>query len=401
MIKEKSTDKNSIKRILLWALILLNFFDIIFLNFNLINYVLTFIIFFYSYKSHKVIFPYKKAIFIYTFFIFCSCIYSHYYNGQIMYKVLFNSYDYLTLLFALLVMKYNLSSQHLLQIIKIISITFCCCYLIQWIIYPIHLFAGSLNDNTVTQNMFRMRMPGSICAFSLFFYGINQFLLNKQKINIVYIGLGFSVFMIMGFRTLLAFTLFFTLFLLYSVTKNIVKIIKYILLGCIITLGVSQIEFVQLKIKEMQARQEKGDNFNNKDYIRYLEYEYFTNKQFIKPGEKLVGGGVPVYDGNDYANSLNYASVTYGYFWVDLGLIGLSWIIGIPAVLILIIIIIQCTIKIKDKDIMFIRYTLLTILFSSLLTTAEIYRRGNFIIIALFLCIEYTRSLENKKALTQ
>ncbi|WP_444344554.1 hypothetical protein [Phocaeicola coprocola] len=249
--------------------------------------------------------------------------------------------------------------------------------------------------------MFRMRMPGSICAFSLFFYGINQFLLNKQKINIVYIGLGFSVFMIMGFRTLLAFTLFFTLFLLYSVTKNIVKIIKYILLGCIITLGVSQIEFVQLKIKEMQARQEKGDNFNNKDYIRYLEYEYFTNKQFIKPGEKLVGGGVPVYDGNDYANSLNYASVTYGYFWVDLGLIGLSWIIGIPAVLILIIIIIQCTIKIKDKDIMFIRYTLLTILFSSLLTTAEIYRRGNFIIIALFLCIEYTRSLENKKALTQ
>ena len=228
MIRNKIKEKIYIKKLLLWTLIFLNFFDIILLNFNFINYILLFIILFFSYKNRKVSFSYKKTIFIYTFFLICSCIYSHYYNGQIIYKVLFNSYDYLTFLFALLVMQYNLSSQHLLQIIKIISITFCCCYLIQWIIYPIHLFAGSLNDNTITQNVFRMRMPGSICAFSLFFYGINQFLLNKKKINLVYIGLGFSVFMIMGFRTLLAFTLFFTLFLLYSVTKNIVKIIKYI-----------------------------------------------------------------------------------------------------------------------------------------------------------------------------
>ena len=280
---------------------------------------------------------------------------------------------------------------------KIVSIIFCCCYLIQWIIYPIQLFAGSLNENTITQNQFRMRMPGSICAFTLFFYGINQFLLNRKKINILYIGLGFLVFLIMGFRTLLAFTLLFTLFLLYSITKNAIRIIGYLILGCILVFGISQTEFAQSKIKEMQTRQEKGDNFSNKDYIRYREYEYFTEEQFIKPGEKFIGGGTPVYDGNNYANTLDHVAITYGYFWVDLGLIGLSWIIGIPAVLILIYIIIRCSIRIKDKDILFIRYTLLTTLFSSLLTTAEIFRRGNFIIIALFLCVEYTRSLEKKK----
>lgn len=397
MIENKIKEQKHIKKLLLWTLVFLNFFDIILLNFNIINYILLFIILFFSYKSRKVSFPYKKTIFVYTFFIICSCIYSHYYNGQIMYKVLFNSYDYLTLLFALIVMKYNLSSHQLIQTIKIVSIIFCCCYLIQWIIYPIQLFAGSLNENTITQNQFRMRMPGSICAFTLFFYGINQFLLNRKKINILYIGLGFLVFLIMGFRTLLAFTLLFTLFLLYSVTKNAIRIIGYLILGCILAFGVSQTEFAQSKIKEMQTRQEKGDNFSNKDYIRYREYEYFTEEQFIKPGEKFIGGGTPVYDGNNYANTLDHVAITYGYFWVDLGLIGLSWIIGIPAVLILIYIIIRCSIRIKDKDILFIRYTLLTTLFSSLLTTAEIFRRGNFIIIALFLCVEYTRSLEKKK----
>lgn len=397
MIKNKIKEKKHIKKLLLWTLVLLNFFDIIFLNFNIINYILLFTILFFSYKSRKVSFPYKKTIFVYTFFIICSCIYSHYYNGQIMYKVLFNSYDYLTLLFALIAMKYNLSSYQLIQTIKIISIIFCCCYLIQWIIYPIQLFAESLNESTITQNEFRMRMPGSICAFTLFFYGINQFLLNKKEINILYIGLGFLVFLIMGFRTLLAFAILFTLFLLYSVTRNAIRIIGYLTLGCILVFVVSQTEFVQSKITEMQTRQEKGDNFSNKDYIRYREYEYFTEEQFIKPGERFIGGGIPVYDGNNYANTLSHVAITYGYFWNDLGLFGLSWIIGIPAVLILIYIIIRCSIKIKDKDILFIRYTLLTTLFSSLLTTAEIFRRGNFIIIALFLCVEYTRSLEKKK----
>lgn len=79
-----------------------------------------------------------------------------------------------------------------------------------------------------------------------------------------------------------------------------------------------------------------------------------------------------------------------------LGIVGLSFIIGIPAVLLLVIIILRCAILCKDRELQYIRFTLLVVLLGSLFTSKELFRTGNMVIIGIFLYLEYIRNKELK-----
>ena len=138
-----------------------------------------------------------------------------------------------------------------------------------------------------------MRMPGSICAYCLFYYGVNRYILYKKKIDLVYVFLGFLPIIIMGFRSLIAATVFFTVVMIPFITKSITKTFIWLIVGCVILIGISRLGIVQTKINEMLERQESGQTFTNEDYIRFLEYEYFNETIFVKSGERFFGGGVP------------------------------------------------------------------------------------------------------------
>lgn len=388
-----SSSKIHIKT-LIWTLLFLNCFGIFFLNYNFLNYIFTLILVIYT-ISNKNKTDYSKYIIGYSIFILFSCIYSSIYNHQNFIKVIGNSYNYLGLLFVFFIMKYKLSSNEIIQLIIKVSIIFCLCYIIQWIVYPTPIFSGVFDEVNIHDDVFRMRMSGSICAYTLFFYGLNQYILLKNKKFLLYSLLGFLPIILMGFRSLTVGSLICAFVMLPYITRSLKKTLGWILLGCISLIILSQTSIVQTKIDEMLERQNNGQTFENKDYIRYLEYDYYANYIFTKPGERFWGGGVPVFDGKTkYSKDIADSTETYFYYWVDLGLIGLSFIIGIPSVIILIIIIIRCIIRSKDKQLQFIRFTLLTVLLGSLFTTMEIYRRGNILIIALFLCLEYTKSQE-------
>lgn len=381
-------------RILIWTLLFLNFFGIFFLNYNFLNYIFTLILVIYTITNNNKT-DYSKYIIGYSIFVIISCIYSSLYNHQNFIKVIGNSYNYLGLLFFFFIMRYKLSSNEIIQLIIKVSIIFCFCYIIQWIVYPTPIFSGVLDEVNIHDDVFRMRMPGSICAYTLFFYGLNQYILSKNKRFLLYTLLGFLPIILMGFRSLTVGSLICAFVMLPYITKSFKKTLKWILLGCIFIIILLQTSIVQTKIEEMLERQNTGQTFDNKDYIRYLEYDYYSNYIFTKPGEQFWGGGVPVFDGKTkYSKDIADATETYFYYWVDLGLIGLSFILGIPSVITFIIIIFRCIIKSKDKELQFIRFTLLTVLLGSLFTTMEIYRRGNILIIAIFLCLEYTKSKE-------
>lgn len=375
-------------------LLFLKCFGFIALDINALNYIFTALLIFFTIKYREAN-SYKKLLLVYSCCILCSCFYSYRYNGQSFIKTIFNSYNYLGLLFIFYIMHLKLHSDQLKEIILKLSLIFCFCYLIQWIIYPITIFSGSLDEVNINDDFFRMRMPGSLCAYILFYYGLNHYLLNRKKINLFYISLGFLSILIMGFRSLMFCTILFAFIMIPYVTKNIKKIIKWISLGCIAAIITSQIPIVQLKIEEMIDRQEQGDTFANKDYVRYLEYDYFSNYVFAKEYEHFFGGGVPVFDGkSSYSNNIKDATDSYLFYWNDLGLLGLSFIIGIPAVILIIAIIIKLIISCIDKDLQFIRFSMLSVLCASLFTSMELYRTGNFIIISLLLSIECTRKKE-------
>lgn len=379
--------------ILLLTLLFISCFGFILLEFRIFKYLFT-IILIYLGLTFKGNAPNQRLIFIYTGFVFISCIYSTIYNHQNIIRVIGNSYTYFGLLFTFIIMKYKPTSIQLEKVIKYLSIIFCCCYLLQWLIYPINIFTGSLDETNINTEQFRMRMPGSICAYCLFFYGINKYILYRNKKNLLYALLGFIPIMIMGFRSLTAATAFFVVLMVIFITKSIIKTLIWLIIGFIPLIAISQLDIVQTKINEMVERQESGQTFENDDYIRFLEYEYFEEQLFTKPGERFWGAGVPVDKTTTYYRNMDDAIERLHYFWVDLGLIGLSYIIGIPAVLLLSIIICDCIRKTHSVQFQYIRFTLLTVFFGSIITSMELFRTGNLLIISLYLCLIYVSNKE-------
>lgn len=368
-------------------LLLTNCFGVIFLNIYALNYLFVPIVFIFAFiekgKKHK----YTSIIFVYLFFVLLSCLYSALFNDQNIIKTAVASYPCLGILSYFIAAHYKLTPEKLIITIRIICIVWCCCYLLQWIIYPTVLFAGAQNEVTISDEEFRMRMPCSICAYILFFWSTNRLLMRKRIwINLLYSLLGFLPIMIMGFRSLTILTVLCAILMTIFVNKNFLKSILTGISFIFLMYLSYEIPIVHEKVNEMLERQEAGQDFSNSDYIRYIEYDYFANNIFIKPAERILGGGYPVMDATTKYGKIMYNS-TYKYmlFWTDLGLIGLSFIIGIPAVCLLIWIVFIIIKRCNNKEIQFIRFSLLTILLGSIVTSMELFRQGNLLIIGLIL----------------
>ena len=280
-----------------------------------------------------------------------------------------------------------------------IALCFCFCYILQYIISPTVLFSGAGDENKMNALKYRVRMPGSISGYFLLLYAINKYLLGeKRKRNkyIFYALIAFVPIIIQGFRSLVMLTILAVFLIIPFVLRNGKKTIIYSILGAVSVLVVSSTSLVQTKIDEMIDRQERNETFENEDYIRFQSFDYYWNEQFIKPYEKFVGGGVPADYKSTYSKDIRNAIDYYRFYWMDLGIIGLSMIIGIPSVLIIVFIYLYCMWKCKEPRLQYIRFTLFVVLFGSIVTSMELYREGNILLLSLFLYIEYKYHMEQK-----
>ncbi|MFT3993578.1 MAG: hypothetical protein QM660_04675 [Dysgonomonas sp.] len=158
-------------------------------------------------------------------------------------------------------------------------------------------------------------------------------------------------------------------------------------------------------IDKMMQRQET-DNMGNEDYVRVLQLDYFLHHHFKNIIEFIGGSGVPNPNSGygKYMYSFNEVD-EYGVMsgtsitgWFDWGLIGLSWVMGIPAVLALLIYAIRAIILKVDKEYYYIGCWFLFLLIISPVNT-EFYREGIFVFhgIALYLVEKAHIIYRNKK----
>lgn len=343
----------------------------------------------------KVTTLYSKLIITYTLFVLLSCLYSFYYNHQALHLVVAHSYKYFSLLFFFYLVRSKLTAIEAEKILITVSIICCSCYILQWLIYPVIIFSGADDETKASLEYYRVRIPGSISCYCLLLYGINKFLHDKKVKNLIYMFLGGIPITIMGFRSLVTLSVVFSFLMIPFVVRSGKRTIIYSVLAAILAVGVLQTDLVQTKLVEMERRTEANQTFANEDYIRYLEFDYYWNDCFTQPGEKFIGGGVPVDVSTKYRQNVNYGS----FAWTDIGLVGLSMIIGMPAVLILILLYLICIWRYNDPHRQYLRFTLLLVLLGSLFTTAELYRDGNILLFSLFLYIEF-RSKKDVKTLT-
>lgn len=392
-----ANNKNSNRKILVCFFILIlttNFFDaIIFRDIGRPLVIMSFIILlFFLKKCRRDDYNMKQWVICIWIMIFGSIVYSNIVNGQSLLDVAVSSYFAFGFASFFVFQYFRLSYSDSITLIRVFSVFFCVCYLIQSASYPYVFFSGALVESEFNENYNRMRMSCSVCSYCLLFYGINRLCLKRDLRFLFYVFLGFFPILIMGFRSLNVLTILFTIYLIIAATKKMAHLTTVFVISAIISLTLLNIPLVQDKIEEMMIRQENEQTFGNKDYVRYSSLYYYSNV-FDKTTDRIFGGGVPKVPGNltsedPYIRKF-CMGYQYGLFWNDLGLIGLGFVLGFPTVLVIIILTIRTIIHCQERDILFIRCTLLTIMLGSIMTSQEFYRSGNFVFIGLLMYADY------------
>lgn len=388
---------DSNKLIIFLILALLSFFGMSIISFSFLDYVFLITILFLAVPGIKDNSLYSILIKLYVFFVLISCVYSWLFNKQNLITVIFHSYGYFAILFFFYLMTSKLSAKETEKILFTIALIFSLCYILQWLLYPSVLFSGAESHADVFENRYRVRLPGSICGYFLLLYSINIYLIEKKKILFLYAALGFIPIIIQGFRSLTALSLISSFLMIPFVTRSGKKSLVYSSLLVIVVVLAFTTPVVQSKMDEMLTRQNNEQTFSNEDYIRFRSFDYYWNKQFTKPYEKIIGGGAPTDKKSYYYKQIHNAIDYYHYYWVDLGIVGLSMVIGIPAVMLLVAMYLCCMWKCKEPRLQYIRFTLFIVLAGSIFTSMELYRKGNILLLSLFLYIEYKYHREQKK----
>lgn len=332
----------------------------------------------------------EKFIVLYALGCAVSYLYSVFVNKQPLEPLLLSYEPYFGLLFYFVVKRYHPSADTIRKVILIVSFLAVICYLIQWTVYPRILFSAAASDADVNDNQFRMRFVCTLSFMLIWFYGLNKYFVKSDRKALVWSFLGIIPQIVMGFRSLLGLLAAGTILIGFFCSKKLQHYIKYGVLIAAITYGALQVPLVQEKIEEMSERQET-DTFSNSDYVRVLGMAFYEDYFEKDPIMRIVGGGIPLIN----AENLNSSSNVYqkdmsqadamGLHWNDLGLIGLSFMIGTPTVLFLVILCVICIWQCKVKDIQWVRFAVAVSMLGTILTSAELYRFGNLLLLGALL----------------
>jgi len=304
-------------------------------------------------------------------------------RGQSLFLTFKSTAPYYYILFYFMLKYFKLSIPKMEKAIIILVSTFCICYIIQYLVYPKVIFSGA---EAIYEDEIRIRLAGQGFSSLGYFFGINKFIRNNKNTKYLILSiLCFIIVFLMGFRTMLIMIFIFTFILIIRVNGFSWKLFWYSLLISGIFFSILQVPILSDKIDNMLDRQ-KDQTFTNIDYIRVIQFNYFTQEHFKNVWECIAGSGVPTLDIGKNSHYSNYMQdlLNKGINWVDLGLISISWIIGVVTVIAMIGYSIKAFFLKVPAAYYYLGIWFMYMVICSF-TTSEFYRSGNFIVQALVL----------------
>lgn len=353
-------------------------------------------------KPHSL---FRKPILIFLLLLIISSFTCLFFRKQAILETLRTPY-YITfygILIYFYIQKRQYRSQEIEKVLTILYICFITCFLVQYYYYPHKIFDLLVSN----ENEHRFRMMGQLIN-SLGYYFYLSKVLSKGKVsNFILCIAGFIVMILLGFRMMIfSCVLTSLIYICHYKQFKIKSLFKLSILGLILVTIALKIPVIQNSVNTMIERQEQEQSYSNPDYVRYAQLDYFLHQHFYNNLEYFLGSGMPhpnstygkkmTLDKDDYTN-------TFTIGWYDWGLIGLSWIIGIPAILCLLYIIFKC-IKYSfslDKHKWYIAYWYIFLIIISINNT-ELFRNNGFIFhgVVLYLLEEYLKA-KNKNEITK
>lgn len=294
--------------------------------------------------------------------------------------------NFLSLFFFYYLVRKNFSIEKVERALEILFFSYCVCFLVEYFLFfptPIfHLLGLNVGEH-------RFRLVGQLINFIGFFYFLNKYLIGeKNRKNIVGILLGMLCIFLLGFRSFLVSVSIVSLvqvFRVVGVSKSLVKI--FLMIG-LAACCAYQFDFTQKVVKNMVDRQ-AGQERMGDDYIRLREWRYFTEEHFLNGFDRFFGSG-PENEKSQYGKNMTKMRVAEKYYsysvatWWDWGLIGLSWAMGIPLAIFLLLFVLYMILFKTEKKYMYVSSVYLLLLLTGV-STMEIYRFGAITFHALML----------------
>lgn len=381
------------KGIFIISLILLNFFGIVAIpNAFLLIGLLPFIIIEIGRKQ-----PFQTSYILMIIGLFLSMVSCYIYRGQDFISsfkampVVF----YIFFFYLLLYLKPKIIQIE--NVLQWLIIIFDILYICQFVLLQSGIVFLPMDETTSDQGEeARFRMVASGLASLGVFYGCNKLLIKKRLLPFVIVILSFIVILLMAFRTMIFFTVIFSVILLFKVNRGFnKKTFLYIIGGTLLLVFLFNMPVLSDKLNYMLDKQfgQDSQTLDNKDYIRNVTLNYYLFHHFKSPLEFVLGSGLPF---SEHAYYNEFKSLAFsGIFFMDWGLLGLSWMIGILPVCCMIYYSFKSFVLKVDSRFYYMGIWFVYLVVSSI-TTAEFYRNGNYVIQALCLYLVYSANQQFK-----
>lgn len=327
--------------------------------------------------------PFNKVLFLLLICFILNFISCKVYRGQSIIDTFRASNSYMSLALFWYFYKWKVNVNQWEKILWWLCLTFGICYIIQYIAFPTIIFGGQIR---VGSEEARMAIVGQGLASFSFIFGLNKYITthNYKYIVIMLTGL-FAVFGC-GYRTMLLALIISSIIMLLRLGISFKRMLTFGVMAIILYLFVSNVEFVQDQINNMMNRNESLQDSGWENDIRYLNIIYHYTEYFKSPLELFLGSGMP-FPYSDYGKFENDVMIDKcGFYYADWGLIGLSWMIGIPTVLVMVYYSFKMFLTKVPKEYFYLGVYFFNIVISSI-TTHEFYIHENFVVQSILFCV--------------
>lgn len=288
---------------------------------------------------------YNKRLFQSLFFlIILNCITCFFFRHQSPIVTIFGWRSFLPLLFIPTFYSWRLSVGEWEKLLFILFIIILVSYILQYVFIDLELFhLDKRRDFLEVETRIRIYSDGILFLGTL--YSLNKFLLNHRVSYIVLFLIAFFIVFLQGFRVLILGLALCSFLIYYRIKGFSFKSLSYYVIPLIIGLYfVRDLPIVQNKIEEIINRNDNS-NFDNDSYVRVLLFEHFYTDHVVNNTEYVLGSGMTKLSVDsetlevgknilsNYSKEMSELAAYNHFFYVDAGLIGLSWFAGIPFVL--------------------------------------------------------------------
>jgi hypothetical protein len=333
---------------------------------------------------------FRNAIIVYFIGLIINIFACYINHGQSMLDsfLLFGSFYFILFYFSLHEMQ--ISRKYLEDVIIIFAILYSVFYLLQVSAYPRAIFNSDMIRDRGT---IRLRIEGNGFLVLAFFLLLNRYLVYQKLKNLFLLGFFFIILMKGGFRSLTFATMFLTAIMVIRLIPYSKKNYFTVILLAVCFAGLMYSRGTSAVIKNMifttQKQNNEGDNYIRARCLNYYFTIYPENKSYY-----IFGGGIS--EGNSLESRKHqYIEEKFGFYWVDLGLIGFYIVIGAVACLGLLWYTIKAILSKVPADMLYVNFYFFYLLIVSF-TTMEIYRSGVFAVEAIVLYLIDINRLENK-----